>query len=364
MIVLALIPPIEFYISNPSSDKWFMLVLLAGFFGFYTLFIKTNWIVRFFALGCFFNCFFSVAPFISFTSYISIVACCYFYILCTRIEDWTVIFKALQCLLVLNVFLIVMQFFGMDQLLNFGLGHDFRCFGVVGQHMQMGSFAVVICAFLICFNMMNFVVPFAVAFFCNSSWTLAAVSAGMFTCLQMYFEDKRIARLFGIMCLVAVAIFGTVTHKFAANTSTKIESGRAAVWKRSIELANQRPITGWGVGTYKVTFYPLSGLSQIPYKTAHNWIIQLIFEIGYPMTLIVIVALGGFVWRLWRSQHVLCTAGLVMILTDMLVHFPDRMIQCVLIIICFLAYCSSKLRSGSPLATPSTHLQSTTSVPS
>ena len=211
--------------------------------------------------------------------------------------------------------------------------------------MQMGSFSVVLCAFLICFNMMNFGVPFLIAFFCNSSWTLAAVGAGLFTCLHMYFTDKRIASLFAVICLIIFVIFGTVTHKFAANISPKIESGRSAVWKRSIELANQRPLTGWGVGTYKVTFYPLSGLSQIPYKTAHNWIIQLLFEVGYPMTLAVIVALGAFIRRLWRSQHVLCTAGLVMILTDMLVHFPDRMIQCVLIIICFLAYCHSNLKS-------------------
>lgn len=358
MIVLSLVPPINFFISNPSSDKWVMLVLLAGFFGFCTFFTAVPWLVRFIAVGTFINAFFSVSPYVSFTSYISIVGCCWFYVLCTKIENWTVIYKALQCLLLLNLFLIVMQWLGVDTLLNFGFGRDFTCYGIVGQHMQMGSFSVVLCAFLISFNAFNFLPPFAIALFCNSSWTIAAAGAGMFTALYLYFKEKRVAWVFATVCAVVFIIFGTVTHKFAANMSPQVESGRGAVWKRSIELANQRPLTGWGIGTYKIVFAPLSGLKSIPYKTAHNWIIQMIFEVGYPMTMVLIVALGGFVWRLFKGQHVLCTAGLVMILMDMLVHFPERMIQCVLIIICFLAYCSLKLRSGNPSELPSTHLQS------
>lgn len=348
MVALSLIPPIDFFISNPSSDKWFIMILVAGFLGFYTLFINCPLFVRIVAISVFIDCFFSTAPYISFTSYVSTVGCCYFYILCRRIEDWNIIFKAFQALLFLNVLLIFMQGIGHDALLNFGLGHDFTCFGVVGQHMQMGSFSIVLCAFLVMFNPLNFIFPFLIAIFCNSSWTILSAGTGLFIWLRFY--NKKYAWIFLLTCFLVFGFFAYKTGKITANTGAP--SGRFEIWKQSLHFANQRPWFGWGIGTYKHTFPALeiNKTQHIPYKTAHNWLIQLLFETGYPFTIFIILCAVGLLYRLWRGWHmvmvkedrVLLLAGFSMILCDMMVHFPERMIQCVLIIICFVAYADSK----------------------
>lgn len=342
IVILSLIPPIDFYISNPSTDKWFMLVLIAGFFGFYTLFIKTLWTIRIIAISTFINCFFSAAPFVSFTAYILVVACCYFYILCTKIEDWIIIFKALQCLLFLNVFLMIMQSLGCDQLLNFGLGREFKCFGAIGHHMQMGSFSVVLSAFLISINPLNLIFPMVVSFFCNSMWTLFSTGIGIFTITYMYLKDKRVAWLLLLICLFVFIFMGISKNKFYAN-SIKSSSGRGHVWIRTIELTNKKPITGWGIGTYKVLFAPMSEMKSFPYKTAHNWVLQLVFEIGYLLTLLLLLALSRLIYVLIRNRQTMCLAGILMIAINGLVHFPERQIQCVLIIICFLAFINYRL---------------------
>src|ERR1700674_4212273 len=83
---LAVIPPIDWFIENPPNDKWLWMIAISGFLGFLTLFIKTNWYVRIIAIGGFINCFFSSIPYLSFTAYVLLVGCCYFYIVCERIN--------------------------------------------------------------------------------------------------------------------------------------------------------------------------------------------------------------------------------------------------------------------------------------
>lgn len=341
LVLFALIPPIYIVIANPSFEEWPLMILAAGFLGFFTLWIRVHWAVKAIAIGSFFLCFFSSGPYIAFTSYVSIVFCCYLYILCTKIEDWRLVFKAFHTLLLLNLFLIGMQWLGADSLLNFGLGHDLTGFGIIGQHMQMGSFSVVLSAILLPLNPLCLMFPFMVAFFCTSTWTILAAGTGVFIlCFPRY---KRWAVFFAIAIAILFFMYGGSHHKFYENLNG--HSGRWEVWKRSIELANERPLTGWGAGSYKVLFpaFNLQAERYIPYKNAHNAFIQLAFEMGYPFTLFIMGLLGGLMIRLYRAREMYCLAGLVMILTDSLVHFPDRMLQTVGLIICFLAYCNYRL---------------------
>jgi len=315
------------------------MVLIAGFFGVFTLFIKTHWMVRIIAIGSFIDCFFSAAPYISFTSYCSIVLCCYFYISCCNIEDWPLVFKAVQSLLLLNAILLSLEFFHKDNLMDWGAAYNFN-FGVLGHHMQMGSFAVVISALLISFSTLNFLFPVIVAVFCQSSW--AFFSAGAGAVVYMYSKNKNVAAMVFIGFMFIFCLWDLSNNKFKENLSPA--AGRITVWQKTFELANKHPFVGWGPGTYKLIFAPLSRMKSIPYKTAHNFIAQLVFEVGYPATGCLLFGLGWLCGALWRAELYTLTSGLAMIVIDALVHFPDRCMQMVPLIIVFLAYCTFCLK--------------------
>jgi len=342
---LALIPPIDWFIQNPPNDKWLWMVCIAGFLGFLTLFIETNWYVRIIAIGGFINCFFSCIPYLSFTAYVLLVGACYFYIVCERIDDWEWIIKCLQTILFLNVFLLGMAYFNHDPLLNFNSGGTIQQFGILGHHMLMGSFSVVISAMLISYNRLNIVFPFLIGFICVSTWSFFCGSVGLF----MMILPKINKYAWGILIFM-VLIFSLWSYKegkFYANI--EVGSGRGEVWKKTIELSNKRPWMGWGIGSYKDVFPALNIQPEhySQYRTAHNFILELIFEIGYPMTIVIVGGLIFFIIRLWKADLFLNAAGISMILMDGMVHFPDRVTQCVPIIIALLAYSKFNMRRFS-----------------
>lgn len=335
MIFSALIPPINFYVSAPL-EQWPMIILLAGFFGTAIIFMNVNVFVKIVSVGSFINCFFSVAPYISFTSYIAVVSCCYFYLVCSLVEDWKIIFKGLQSIVILTLIIIFMQCIGKDSLLNFG--REVKCFGTVGNSMQMGSLSVILTAVLISYNPINFIFPLVVSFFCNSLWGVMVFGVGLYVWLVK--NNRNFAREILALCIVVFFGFAVCHEKFKDNM---IVSGRVPVWKKTIELAIKRPMTGYGIGSYKDIFPALAQFNCTPYKTAHNCWLQLLFEVGFPGLLL---AFGLFSWTLYNlfiKNEFLCASGLAMIGTDMLVHFPTREIQCVLIMISFFAYCGQKI---------------------
>lgn len=336
---LTLIPPIDFFFRNPFTDKWFLLILICGFAGFYTLFIKTNWIVRVLAIGSFFQCFTSMAPFISFTSYVSIILCCYLYIICTRIENWDIIFKCLQTILFLNIFMLFVQTIGKDSLLNWRAS-EIEHFGIIGQHMQMASFAAIISAVLISFNPLNLIFAICIALFCKSVWGVLVAGIG-FTTLLIFRSPKWAAAL-TIFTIVLFVGIGIKEQKFTSNFS---EFGRYQTWKKTIQGANQHPWVGWGAGTYKFIFPQISSVKykNMFWKNAHNFITELLFEVGYLTTGFILICLIVLGYKIFKAKEVLLLSGLFIMVFDGLVHFPDRMTQCVPLIILFLAYCEVKL---------------------
>ena len=102
-----------------------------------------------------------------------------------------------------------------------------------------------------------------------------------------------------------------------------------------------------GFGTFKGLFPALGGMVAIPWKTAHNCWLQIFFEGG---GLWLTVAFGYFMSlavRLFRNGGTYsCFIGLMMIGANMMIHFPTRMIQTVLLIIFFCAYCEGVLKNG------------------
>lgn len=253
-----------------------------------------------------------------------------------KIDNWDIVFKCLQTILFLDLLIFFMQEIHHDTLLNFGL-KDVVHFGTLGQHMQMGSFGIIIIAILINFCKFNIFLGFLYSIFCQSCWSFLCAGVGFI--FIFFYKDYKIGLLIlGIIASIFI-IWGICEHK-ESNIS-----GRLPVWERSIHLINEHPFIGWGPGTFKDLFLPLSRMSS-DWREAHNFIIQLCFEVGYPATGCILFGLGSLAWALYCKSLWIPLSGLVMMITDALVHFPDRMIQTVPLIVIFLAYCSFCLRKG------------------
>jgi hypothetical protein len=339
IVALSLLPPINFYVTAPEDNKWIWMVLGAAFFGFYLMFLDVHLFVKVLSVLVFTNCFFTSVPFESFTKYITFVGCCYFYYVCQHIEDWPMIFKALQTVVFLTLFLMVMQYMGHDSLINFGYSH-FVHYGIAGQHMQEASFGIIISSLLILWNPLNFLTAFAISIFCKSPWSFLCASIGL--CIYLYPINPKITQKISLFFIGIFLVASTIMGKFDANININNDSGRWWVWEKSVLIANQKPFTGWGLGTYKLLFPPISKhyykSDSMPYKTGHNFLVQLLFEMGYPFVIYVLLMVIVLLWLLIYQEKYLYVSGMVMIIMDALVHFPDRELQCILILIAFLAY--------------------------
>lgn len=309
--------------------------MLSGCAGIGTIFIKTEWPVKAIAIVGFVSCFLSSIPYLSFTSYVSMVLCCYLYIMASKIENWGIVFKCLQTVVFLDLLIFLMQAIHHDTLMNFGL-KDVVHFGTLSQHMQMGSFGVIITAILINFSKFNIFFGFLCAIFCKSSWSFLCVGLG-FICMFFQKDTKLIIGILSVLMTIFF-IWGIHEHKLST------VSGRLDVWKTSMHWSNKKPLIGWGIGTFKDLFHPFSRFNTQQWREAHNFIIQLFFEIGYPATGCVLVGLGSLIWALYCKSLWIPLSGLIMMLTDALVHFPDRMLQTVPLIVIFLSYCTYSLR--------------------
>lgn len=346
---LGLLPPIDFAVTAPQENfPW--IFLATAFAGFYLLFLKVNPIVKAIPIFGLVNCFFSAAPVLSFVAYFSLVACCYFYLLCTYIKNYTPIFEMLFCLLILNIVIFAMQFIGHDPLLNF---KNNICYGIAGQHMQSASFIVILTAALTPRLRPSVFFTFIAGFLCHSLGAFLCASVGLISFANSRIDFRKFLKLFVFLFgLFVVMMF--VYGKFEAYFS--LGNGRLGVWWSAFKLSLVHPIIGYGIGTFKVLFPVLGkmGIYTIPWKTAHNCWIQIFFEMG-------LIGLSGAFFIFWylitnlikltgraifNKQAVCCIGGLLMIATNMLFHFPTRQLNCILIIIFFLSYAERVVNNG------------------
>lgn len=356
MCIMALLPPMYFKVSAPG-EYWPWFVFISGFLGFYLLFIDVSYWVKAIAMGGFISCFFSSAPVISFNAYFSLIVGCYFFLLCNKLQDFKIIFKLLQTLLYINVFIMFMQFIGKDVLLNFNVPTG--CYGSVGQHMQTASFSVILSAALISFNPVNIMFVFFSSAFCKSVGGFISGIIGFMFILKMKLSRTNfiIMSIFGVILSTGWLIY---SGKFIENIS--LGGARLGIWVELIkQTMHYNPIKGFGIGTFQHLFPSLCKISNvyeirhsIAWKTAHNcWLeiyyetglIGLLFSLSYFFYLIInLIKLINN--NILKNESIFCLAGLFMVGSNMMVHFPTRMIQCVLIIIFFIAYCERIIQDG------------------
>ena len=353
LVCLAIIPPIQLnipYVVN--SSLWFWCILLAGVMGMLFLYTKADLLLKILAVYLFINCFRSRAPYLSFTAYAVFILVAYYYLICISLKDFEFVKKIAQAVFFLNIILIVNQQFGGDKLLNFGRTIPV-CFGSIGNPMWLGSLLICISPFLLLHKRLN-IFPLALAVWLSHSYgAMISILAGLFVYLKGW---KK-------LIIVAVLIFSLFIARGKMNA--QIIGGRWPVWKKTVQLANKYPLTGFGIGTYKVILPALSqdvagGLAGSPWvyegtegywlawRQAHNMPLQILFETGYIGLGLFLGWLGWLFYRFYKIPKKtdnlnIAIIGMAMIGVDTLFHYPDRLIQCVLFLIVFLAFFKKEL---------------------
>lgn len=306
MGILAVSPPV--YLRVPMVDHkgvvW--LWLIAGAFGIYTLFIKTNLFVKLFAAYLFLCSILSTGPYISLTGNMTAVAFVYFFILSTQIEDWRPVRSMLKTVLILNLLFVVLQQLGKDSVCNWSLGKSITCWGTVGNAMQFKSVMIIAFAALIGIDRLS---PYIIT--------------GAAGALVIVFKYYLIVQRWNWFLYA-----------------------RGPVLIDTIKIWTKHPIVGWGPGLFKSVFPAIAeGGFQMEgtWRMAHNCWAQLLFETGIIGFLLMA---GLFVWLGIRLARIDKRAflGLGIIAFDMMVHFPTRQIQCTPIMVLYLAYCDQLIR--------------------
>ena len=203
MTILALTPPWSFNLNcSVNGLGWLWAVFISGFLAFLFLYQKVSIWLRLLVVWCFISCFFSRAPYISFTMYWTVIICAYFYALCTKIEDYTPVKKAIQAIFFFVATLIVMQSFGLDKLLNFNQASPV-ILGTIGNQMILSSFVCILAPFLI-ISPLNWIALIAIAFISHSSGAVLSIGAGL--CVYGWARFRRL-RLW-------IVIIGTHTNSY------------------------------------------------------------------------------------------------------------------------------------------------------
>lgn len=297
LILIGVMPPVSVPIPFNDSKLWLWLVLLCGFLGFATLYMKCAWYIKAAAIYGFINTFFTSMPFMSQWGYVGLISCIYYYYACLKIDDMKPILKILWLVLGLNLFMVFMQSIHKDILLNFGL-KEYTCSGIIGNAMQFKSFLIVLIALIL-------------------------------SCYKLH-EDWVVLIRFILIAFCVVYFFNhQVLQKFLTN--------RGPVYLEAIRLSFERPIFGWGMGSFK-TLFPAMG--KIPFLaslegiwgTCHNDFIQVFFETG-------IIGLGIFMAMI---QNMLKSKGAALIAVCMVIftltfHMPMRTFGCIPFLVLFMA---------------------------
>jgi len=292
----------------------------------------------------------------SFTMFWSVIACAYYYLLCKQIEDFTPVKKAIQTIFFFTILLFITQGFGKDTLLNFNQKTPVIV-GLIGNRMISSSFICILAPFLIS-NPLNWIALFIISFITWSSGAVLAIGAGF--SIYAWNKFKRFRVLIVVLAILAPVLLAL--HKGTFYEFNK--SGRGPAWARCIKLSLGHP-QGYGVGTFKLIFPVLSndlistlGHNPSPHidnweyentkgrglrwGQAHNAYLQILFETGFLGLGLFMAWMISIVLKIVRNKEYLKLAGLVIVATNAMTAFPDRMPQTALILMMLFAWFEHK----------------------
>jgi len=294
--VQALCPPFELDIYFLNSPLWFTWTfILCGFLSFFFIFTKANIWLKILIPYLFVNTFLSAMPHLSMTSFFGVTACAYFYLLCKKIEDWGVVLKMVWCVLIIQLFLLILFGLGRESLLNFGRAKG--CFGSVGNLMQLKSLIMLCFAFII--------------------------SVGKPDFMKKYFK--------GILILTGIGL-----ALYAFKSWHYFSYARGEVWLQSFALTYKHPFAGYGLGTFQHLFPALGKghfIAEGVWMHPHNFWIRILFETGA----VGLAAIFGYMISLFSKCRDLSLYAAGLVCLTLFVHFPESQSSTVPMLVLFCA---------------------------
>lgn len=121
----------------------------------------------------------------------------------------------------------------------------------------------------------------------------------------------------------------SVLQNFPPDAEVNIRAGlRVIVWPQLLDALAMRPWWGWGLGEVSkahnavVHAYPVSD----PFTYSHNILLDLALGVGLPMAAVLVLVVGGWLWRRVRSVQSLltwyCLAAALPFAVHSMLEFP------------------------------------------
>jgi len=226
----------------------------------------------------------------------------FYYVLHQIKIDKDKLYKTFAFIAVFQSVYVILQFLQIDQFFNnitFSLMHQTKRWPVgMWGNEALVSWCIAICSpFLLAFKELRYKLAYVLCFgaVCctRCSAGIAAFILG-FIFFQFFNNKKKLA----IALLILVLLSGAWAYKSGKFTYYFNPTHRFEVWKKSVEIWHEMPITGWGLGSYRVLFWQRAPEFRTDghWAQTHNDYLQTLFETG-------VVGFGILLSLLWITFH-------------------------------------------------------------
>lgn len=95
----------------------------------------------------------------------------------------------------------------------------------------------------------------------------------------------------------------SVTNRLSDSTQSQSLSDRLDYWREGSVMFAERPIFGWGVGTYKEVHPAFQRSAVTATNNPHSLPVQVLIELGTVGFILLLVMVMGFIGYLWRERR-------------------------------------------------------------
>mgnify|MGYP005845350045 FL=1 len=202
-------------------------------------------------------------------------------------------------------------------------GHTLTSAVQVGTFLYIGTFACIL-RFLehkrLLFSGVIVLVLSSFAFFTFSRGPLIALLAALLVLLSVVNRRSRLPVLFviGLSGSVALSLANAffpqqLEDRVTAVDPDRVGQGRLDIWSVSFDMWAERPLAGWGAGSYTPVYAEFSWRHPTAPQSisdAHNMLVQIAVELGVPGLFLFMASIAGLVTVAWRVKAVPALAAL------------------------------------------------------